>query len=55
MIFADRATVATLRTLPRALHGDVFPGVTTEAVKRSHMRATRRAGIEELRFHDLRH
>jgi len=34
-----------LRTLPRALHGDVFPGVTTEAVKRSYMRAIRRASI----------
>jgi len=39
----------------RALHGDVFPGVTTEAVKRSYMRAIRRAAIEDLRFHDLRH
>ena len=55
MTFANRAAVTVLRTLPRALHGDVFPGVTTEAVKRSYMRATRRAGIEDLRFHDLRH
>jgi integrase len=47
--------VAVLRALPRALHGDVLRGVTTEAVKRSYMRATRRAGIEDLRFHDLRH
>ena len=47
--------VAVLRTLPRALHGDIFPSVTTEAVKRSYMRATRRAGIVDLRFHDLRH
>ena len=47
--------VAVLRFLPLALHGDVFPGVTTEAVKRSCMRATRRAGIKDLRFHDLRH
>ena len=47
--------VAVLRALPRGLHGDVFPGVTTEAVKRSYMRAIRRAGIEDLRFHDLRH
>jgi len=47
--------VAVLRDLPRSLHGDVFPGVTTEAVKRSYMRAIRRAGIEGLRFHDLRH
>jgi integrase len=49
------SAVAVLRALPRALNGDVFPGVTTEAVKRSYMRAIRRAGIEGLRFHDLRH
>ena len=47
--------IAVLRALPRALHGDVFRGVTTEAVKRSYMRAIRRAGIKDLRFHDLRH
>lgn len=47
--------VAVLRALPRALHGDVFAGVTREAVKRSYTRAIRRAGIENLRFHDLRH
>ena len=47
--------VTVLRGLPRALHGDVFAGVTREAVKRSYMRAIRRAGIEDLRFHDLRH
>ena len=46
---------STAVAMLRALHGDVFPGVTTEAVKRSYMRATRRAGIEDLRFHDLRH
>ena len=47
--------VAVLRALPRALQGGLFPGVSTEAVKRSYMRAIRRAGIEGLRFHDLRH
>ena len=30
---------AVLHTLPRALHGEVFPGVTTEAVKRFYMRS----------------
>lgn len=44
-----------LRALPRSLHGDVFPGLTTEAIKRSYIRAVRRADIENLRFHDLRH
>lgn len=47
--------VRVLRTLPRSLHGPVFPGVTTEAIKRAYIRAVRRAGIENLRFHDLRH
>ena len=47
--------VEVLRALPRSLHGDVFPGVTTEAIKRAYIRAVRRAGIEDLRFHDLRH
>jgi integrase len=47
--------VHVLRALPRSLHGQVFPGMTTEAVKRAYKRAVRRAGIEDLRFHDLRH
>jgi integrase len=47
--------VEVLRALPRSLHGQVFPGLTTEAVKRAFARATRRAGIEDLHFHDLRH
>ena len=33
----------------------VFPCLTTEAVKRAFARATCRAGIEDLHFHDLRH
>ena len=47
--------VQVLRTLPRSLHGQVSPGVTTEAIKRAYIRAVRRAGINDLRFHDLRH
>ncbi|MCA8098650.1 site-specific integrase [Burkholderia contaminans] len=35
--------------------GQVFAGVTTEAVKRSFIRARRRAELHDLRFHDLRH
>jgi hypothetical protein len=37
-----------LRPQPRALHGDVFLGVTTEAVKRFYIRAIKRADIEDL-------
>ncbi len=47
--------VGVLRALPRSLNGQVFPGLTSEAIKRSYIRAVRRAGIENLRFHDLRH
>ena len=47
--------VETLRSLPRNLNGQVFAGLTSEAVKQSFVRAVRRAGIEDLRFHDLRH
>ena len=47
--------IRVLHALPRSLHGQVFPGVTTEAIKRAYIRAVRRAGIENLRFHDLRH
>lgn len=47
--------IQVLRSLPRSIHGQVFPGLTTEAVKRAYIRAARRAGIEDLHFHDLRH
>ena len=47
--------IRVLLSLPRSLHGEVFPGLTTEAVKRAYIRAVHRAGIEDLRFHDLRH
>jgi len=47
--------VNVLRALPRSLHGQVFPGLTTEAVKRAYIRAVDRAGIEDLHFHDLHH
>jgi len=47
--------LAVLRALPRSIRGQVFPSLTTEAVKRAFSRAIRRAGIEDLHFHDLRH
>ena len=51
------STTATevLRALPRSLNGQVFPGLTSEAVKRAFARAVCRAGITDLHFHDLRH
>jgi len=40
---------SVLRGLPRSINGQVFPGLTAEAIKRSYIRAVRRAGIEDLR------
>ena len=48
------AAVEVLRGLPRPLDGRVF-GATYEAIHLSFNRACRRAAIEDLRFHDLRH
>ncbi len=47
--------IQVLSSIPRSFNGQVFPGLTGEAIKRSYIRARRRAGIEDLRFHDLRH
>jgi len=46
--------VEALRSLPRRIDGRVF-GVTQDALIRGFARACRLAGIENLRFHDLRH
>jgi integrase len=47
--------VDVLKALPRSINGEVFPGVTTESIKKAFIRAVRHAGIEDLHFHDLRH
>jgi integrase len=49
------SAVQALRALPRNMHGQVFPGLKAEAVKHAFARSIRRASIEDLHFHDLRH
>lgn len=46
--------VETLRALPRSIGGEVFP-VSAAALNKRFERACERAGITDLRFHDLRH
>ncbi|MGS1070547.1 tyrosine-type recombinase/integrase [Burkholderia glumae] len=47
-------TLTELPTKDRCIDGRVFP-VSAEALKQSFVRACERAGIRDLRFHDLRH
>lgn len=47
--------IRVLSDIPRGKQDEVFRGLTGEAVKHAYVRAVRRAGIENLRFHDLRH
>jgi len=52
---SERA-VAVIRALPTPINSPrLFPRLSTEAVKRAYIRACKRAGIENLHFHDLRH
>lgn len=46
--------VQVLEQLPRAISGRVFP-LTKNAVHQAFHRACQRAGLQNLRFHDLRH
>lgn len=47
--------IEILRTLPPSGNTNVFYDLTTEAIKQAFTRATRRAKLDNLRFHDLRH
>ncbi len=46
--------LSVLREMPRSIDGRVFP-ISDDAVKKAFVRACKRAGIEDLHFHDLRH
>ena len=46
---------AILRSLPNSRTGYVFGDLTVEGLKKSFKRAVRRAGIDNLRLHDMRH
>ena len=53
MPLSSRA-VAVLRALPRRIDGRVF-GLRPDSVTQAFERAVKRAGIDGVRFHDLRH
>jgi integrase len=49
------SAIRVIKALSGAAEGPLFPGLTTEAVKRAFKRACKRAKIENFHFHDLRH
>jgi integrase len=46
--------IQILESLPRSINGEVFP-IKPEAVAAAFIKATRRAGVKDFHFHDLRH
>lgn len=46
--------IQILKSLPRNITGQVFP-IKPEAVAAAFIKATRRAGVKDFHFHDLRH
>ena len=47
--------IKAIKKRPLPINGKLFPGVTTEAVKRAFIRACGRAEVKNFHFHDLRH
>jgi len=47
--------LAAIQALPRQLHDDRVFGLTADAITKAFRRICKRAGITNLRFHDLRH
>lgn len=50
----SKRAISVLEALPQR-SGPVFPGVTSEAVKRAFQNACKRAKVADFHFHDLRH
>lgn len=46
--------VVILQSIPRSLCGSVFP-IKPQTVAAAFMKASKRAGLDDVRFHDLRH
>jgi integrase len=46
--------ILILESLPRSITGEVFP-IKPEAVAAAFIKATRRGGVKDFHFHDLRH
>ena len=54
MVPLSTTAAGILRDLPRRIDGKVW-GVRADSITQAFDRACRRANIEDLRFHDLRH
>jgi len=51
----SKRALEELKYLPRSVDGRVFPVVSANAISMAFKRACKRANIENLKFHDLRH
>jgi len=48
------AAIEILKALPRKIAGTVF-GMSSDLITKKMGKATKKAGLEDLRFHDMRH